>query len=141
MLRQGVLEQNKQARPSFFGELLVVNFGVWRTPPMASFVDLNLRRQVGLSERVLQHILSLWFSLVIVFGNANQKLRFHLGYQQMRTIGFLGDESTAVKRASGADAFGYYRCGSHNNWTTHAISDRTDLLLRIGLRLSVEPRH
>ncbi len=46
-----------------------------------------------------------------------------------------------MESAARADAFGYCRSRSHDNRTAHAVSDRTDLLLRVGLRLLVEPRH
>ena len=53
---------------------------------MSGWVHLDLRWQLGLLERVLQHGLVIRALLVVILGNGNQERRLRRSREQMRTV-------------------------------------------------------
>ena len=67
-------------------------------------VHVDFRRQSCLRKRVAKHVLGFWLVLVVVLSDREQIVRLHLGHEEMRAIGFIRHQPTAVERRDGTDA-------------------------------------
>src|SRR6187397_261032 len=102
-------------------------------------VDLDLMRDTGIGERLLEpHLLFGWKARVDL-GGAHVDAGTHLRSEPVGTIGFVGRERSAVERCSNDNPIGKRSSRAERIATTHAIAQGSDAV-SLYQRMLVQPR-
>ena len=115
--RPAPCREREQARPRLLGLRLVVDARIRRAPAVrGAGVDLDLRRQLRLGERLLQHVLLVGRALVVVRGDGDRNCALVFAACRCGLFGVSVHEPAAVERGDGADAVGHAprRCGTRS---------------------------
>src|SRR5690606_17164699 len=118
---KGAFEYRQHAAPGTFSQRLVVYRKIRHTPAMLGGIHFDFSFYTGGVKRGTQDVFAVRFTLVIILGNGNQHLCFHVGNAEVRAVFILGSQSTTVERTASADALGQAGCGTHYNRAAHAV--------------------
>jgi hypothetical protein len=94
-------------------------------------IDLNLRRDLRGIECGSKSVLDGGFVLIVVRRDGETETRFDLGSEQMRAIGFAGDQKADMEGIACAYPAQQVSGGFQNIRAAQTITVRTDLGLAI----------
>src|SRR3984957_8339177 len=99
---------------------------------------LRIYFDLGVWKRLLELNFRVWLGHVVIRRDTKIHVSLDLGRKQMRTVGFVGDQSAAVERRSGAYAVGHGRTSPNDQRAAHAITLSADLFRFVDLFLRIQ---
>jgi len=138
-LAERALVEGQQFSPGAFGTGLVVDLAAGDGPAViASLIDLDGGRAMSGGEGGFELVLRGRIALVVVGGDGAKHFGLYLGDQQVRAIGLIGHQASAMKGSGCAHTPGQRGGGAEGERSTHAVALHTQLVLLVGLRLGIE---
>ena len=109
--------------PGAFGSGFVVDLAAAHRPTViAAVVNLDRCGEMRCGKGGFECALGGGIALVVVVGDRTENFGFHLRDEQVRTVGLVGYETSAMEGGCGADAVGGSGRGAEGERAAHAVA-------------------